>query len=327
MDVVFNTYGASLSYEKNCFVVRGKDGIQKIPVDDVNSISLGKGAQITSDAIFLAIDNEVDILFNDKSGKPQGRIWSHKYGSISTIRKGQINFTQSRRAVEWIKDIITQKIENQQALISMINTEEISQKRYKEKSIARLQEYIDKIKSLEGEHIAEIASQLRGWEGISSKIYFESLSVFAPKEYHFTGRTQRPAMDIFNALLNYGYGILYGKVEGALIKAGIDPYIGVLHRDEYNRPVLAYDVIERYRIWIDFIVYHLLQQQIITDEFYSKHEDGSFWLESLGRRVIIQMVNDYLEENITINGLSRSRATHLQLYAQDLAQQFKLSKL
>jgi CRISPR/Cas system-associated endonuclease Cas1 len=174
--------------------------------------------------------------------------------------KGKARISEVNGKVE---DIITQKIENQQALISMINTEEISQKRYKEKSIARLQEYIDKIKSL----------------------------------------------------------------EGALIKAGIDPYIGVLHRDEYNRPVLAYDVIERYRIWIDFIVYHLLQQQIITDEFYSKHEDGSFWLESLGRRVIIQMVNDYLEENITINGLSRSRATHLQLYAQDLAQQFKLSKL
>ena len=51
-------------------------------------------------------------------------------------------------------------------------------------------------------------------------------------------------MDVANALLNYGYGLLYGKVESGLIKAGIDPYICVLHRDEYNRPVLVYNIIE-----------------------------------------------------------------------------------
>ena len=198
------------------------------------------------------------------------------------------------------------------------------EKLQKEKSIARLQEYIDKINALQAECVSEVASQLRGWEGVSSKIYFETINTFVPEPYKFNSRSQKPAMDIFNALLNYGYGILYGKVEGALIKAGIDPYIGILHRDEYNRPVLAYDVIEIFRVWIDYVVFNTVKHNIITDEFYSVREDGSFWLENLGRRVIIQSVNDYLEETITIKGVSRNRQTHIQLYAQELAQQFKL---
>ena len=103
-------------------------------------------------------------------------------------------------------------------------------------------------------------------------------------------------------LLNYGYGVLYGKIEGALIKAGIDPYIGILHRDDYNRPVLVYDVIELYRIWVDYVVYSLVVQQVVTDEYYSVREDGSYWLESLGRRVLIQSLNDYLDEIITVKG-------------------------
>ncbi|HOP31510.1 MAG TPA: CRISPR-associated endonuclease Cas1, partial [Spirochaetota bacterium] len=142
-------------------------------------------------------------------------------------------------------------------------------------------------------------------------------------EYRFENRSQHPALDITNAFLNYGYGILYGKIEGALIKAGIDPYIGILHRDDYNRPVLAYDVIELYRVWVDYVVYSLVAQRVVTDEYYSVREDGSYWLEGLGRRILIQSLNDYLEEVVTIKSVSRSRLTQLQLYAQNLAQRFK----
>lgn len=134
-------------------------------------------------------------------------------------------------------------------------------------------------------------------------------------------------MDVANAFLNYGYGLMYGKVEGALIKAGIDPYVGVLHRDDYNRPVLAYDVIEIYRIWVEYVVYTLLTQNIVTDEFYSVREDGSHWLEPLGRRILIQSLNDYLDEVITVGGMQRSRLTSISLYCQKLAQTFKSHKL
>ena len=64
-------------------------------------------------------------------------------------------------------------------------------------------------------------------------------------------------------------------------------------------------------------------QQVVTDEFYSVRDDGSYWLERLGRRILIQSLNDYLEEVIQVKGVSRSRLTQIQLYAQDLAQQFK----
>lgn len=221
MDIIFNTFGVSLNCENGFFIIRNRDGSQKIPAEGIKSIILFKGAQITSDAIFLAIDNEIDILFNDKQGKPQGGIWSHKYGSISTIRKGQLNFINSPEAFHLIRNIVIKKIENQQALISMMDTAVDSVKQLREKSIARLQEYIDKIKNLQSDSVAEVAAQLRGWEGVSSKIYFETINAFIPEAYRFSYRSQRLAMDIFNALLNYGYGILSSKVEIALIKAGI----------------------------------------------------------------------------------------------------------
>jgi CRISPR-associated protein Cas1 len=323
MELILNTFGTSLSRDNEGFVITTKDGRQRIPTDGIKSIQISRGAQITSDAVMLAVEHEIEVMFMDKSGMPIGRIWSPKYGSISTIRKGQLNFTFTKDALTWIKEVIRQKIENQQALLLMMKTSGQQNETIRNKSISRLEDYRTKINSLEGEIVSDAASQLRGWEGLSSKIYFDTLNLFIPEEYRFKERTQHPAMDIVNALLNYGYGILYGRIEGALIKSGIDPYIGVLHRDDYNRPVLVYDVIELYRIWVDYVVYSLVAQKVINSDYYSVREDGSYWLEGLGRRILIQSLNDYFDEIIQVKGNSRSRLNQIQIYAQNLAQKFK----
>lgn len=323
MELIINTFGTSLSRNNEAFQIIHKDGKQRVPAQGVTSIQISRGAQITSDAVLLAIENEIEVLFMDKSGSPIGRIWSSKYGSISNIRKGQLAFSFSKEAVGWIKKNIQQKIENQQALLLMMKVKnEITQNKV-QKAMRRLEDYRIKVDGLEGENVSDIASSLRGWEGVASNIYFETLNLFIPEQYRFSKRSQHPAMDVVNALLNYGYGLLYARIEGILIKVGIDPYIGIFHRDDYNRPVLVYDIIELYRIWVDYVVISLVSQEVVSDEYYSVRSDGSYWLEGLGRRVLIQSFNDYFDEIIIVSGVSRSRKNQIMLYAQNLAQTFK----
>ncbi len=47
------------------------------------------------------------------------------------------------------------------------------------------------------------------------------------------------------------YSMLYAVLEGALFAAGFDPHLSILHADEYNKAVLAFDLIEAFRPWID----------------------------------------------------------------------------
>ena len=55
------------------------------------------------------------------------------------------------------------------------------------------------------------------------------------------------AKDLFNAILNYGYGVLYAQIEQAIILAGLDPYAGFLHADRPGKPSLVLDLIEEFR--------------------------------------------------------------------------------
>ena len=83
------------------------------------SIQISRGAQITSDAVLLAVENEIEVLFNNRTGKPMACIWSPKYGPVATIRKGQLAFTFSPDAVGWIKEVLCKKTENQQTMLLM----------------------------------------------------------------------------------------------------------------------------------------------------------------------------------------------------------------
>ena len=323
MELILNTYGVSLHRDGESFVVCNSEGKQTIPSEGIKSIQVSRGAQVTSDAVLLAIEREIEVLFVSKSGDVYGRVWSPRYGSVSTIRKGQLNFTLSGHAVGWIKEVLRRKIDSQQALMLTFAPDDTYVQNRLQTALRRLEDYRTKLAAIEGDVVSDVAATLRGWEGIASKIYFEQMNLALPERDRFAQRSQHPATDIANAMLNYGYGILYGKVEGALIKAGIDPYIGVMHRDDYNRPVLVYDVIELYRVWVDYVVFTLLRQEVVGEEYYSVRDDGSYWLETLGRRVLIQSLNDYMEEVVEQDGQQRSRATQINLYAARLAQIFK----
>jgi CRISPR-associated protein Cas1 len=322
MNLVLNSFGASLTKKDGLFYVQTAETAQSIHPSDVKTVMVSRGARVSSDAILLAIENEIDVLFVDELGRPKGRVWSVQYGSISDIRKKQVEFLYGPRCIPWVKNLIAEKINNQVALLLLFKDRCVTEdQRRIEAAINSMEDHRTKIDKAEGEVISDVAPSIRGWEGAASRRYFETLNLLLPGAFRFEGRSHHPPQDKFNSMLGYGYGILYGKIEGALIKAGIDPYVGVFHRDEYNRPALVFDVIEKFRIWADYVMIQLAQQQALDDECFTQKEN-SVLLEGLGKRIVVQSMYDYLAEIIETAGLQRSRTTHIDLYAQTLAKEF-----
>ena len=105
-----------------------------------------------------------------------------------------------------------------------------------------------------------------GLEGSASKVYFDILALCIPERYRFNGRSRQPAKDPFNAFLNYAYGVLYSLVEKSCIIAGLDPYIGFLHTDNYSKPSLVFDIIENFRIYADRVVFRLFSKKMVNDK-------------------------------------------------------------
>lgn len=95
-----------------------------------------------------------------------------------------------------------------------------------------------------------------------------------PEAFAFKGRSFRPAQDEYNAMLNYAYGILYSRIERALMLAGLDPFVGFMHRDDYNSKSLVFDFIEPYRIYADRFVFRLFTGKKINKNYFSEFTGG-----------------------------------------------------
>src|SRR5690554_889826 len=75
MNLVLNTFGATLQKENGLFIIATQNGKQTFPPDTFKTITVSKAARITSDAIMLAIRHQVDVLFVNDMGLLEGRVW------------------------------------------------------------------------------------------------------------------------------------------------------------------------------------------------------------------------------------------------------------
>jgi CRISPR-associated endonuclease Cas1 len=89
-----------------------------------------------------------------------------------------------------------------------------------------------------------------GKEGIISQHYWDCIKIILPTAANFEKRVTRGTKDLFNSCLNYGYGILYNRVQKALADAGAALHISYLHEPNNNKPTLVFDLIEEFRQFV-----------------------------------------------------------------------------
>ena len=157
-----------------------------------------------------------------------------------------------------------------------------------------------------------------GYEGNAGKIYYQTLSELMPKEFKFEKRSMHPAEDEFNAMLNYAFGILYSKVEKACIIAGLDPYIGIIHTDNYGKKSLVFDIIENYRYLASRTVFSLFTQKRVQRYFFKRDSKGTL-LNSDGKKLVVESFYNRLEKKVRYNNRNISNLDKIQFDCHELA--------
>lgn len=311
MNLILTHKGTEVSIYRGLFTIKNKTGTHRLAPEKIKSMVLAVGIRISSNAMLMAIENEIDILLVDETGHPQGRIWSHKFGSISSLRRKQLEFAESKRAGAWLLDVQRQQA---RARIHLL-------KFWKEKTSADISlEPLESLLHQLNQLLPQIPDKpflqkLRNREAQLARVYYRMLSDLLPSEFQFSKRS-RPALDPANSCLNYLYGMLYAKVELVLLQAGLDPYLGIFHRDQYNRPAMVYDQIELYRPWAEEVLLDLCLGGKLTSACFVKRK-GSLWLNESGKQLAIPAMFAFLADSPTRSG--NARESIMLLDARQLA--------
>lgn len=296
-----------------------KNSVNHIAAHKITSFVMSKGAALSTDAIALALKHNIDIVIVDGLGHPMGRFWHSKLGSTAKIRKAQLEASMNVIGLNQIKIWLTQKLENQADFLQDLKKHRKKLREFLNQKSDSILEFRQKIQETNAHNINEVADSFRGWEGSAGRHYFDALSKCMPDAFAFSGRSFRPAKDEFNAMLNYAYGILYSRTERALMLAGLDPYVGFMHRDDYNTKSLVFDYIEPYRIHAERFVFRLFTGKKINKAYFEELTNG-FSLNEEGKKFFVNPYLEYLDsDRIRYKGRLQTRMNAMQLEAHRFA--------
>jgi CRISPR-associated protein Cas1 len=260
------------------------------------------------------------VLIYNSIGQVEARVWSPYYGNIATLRKQQTYFVDSPAALQYMAAILTLKMQAKADNLVYLGHQ---RPKIKAAMAVYIQNMLQKINDYPK---AANYQELRTIESTIAKWYWTAVSEFITPYTSFTKREHQGARQHFNVALNYSYGILYGVVESSILMAGLDPYMGIMHANQYLQPVLAFDLIEPFRAWVDKMVIDLFITKQITESHFTAHEEGCT-INSEGRKILISTFFDIMEERSFLQGKRIKNIDHIHHLSRSLVIEIKKTPL
>lgn len=319
MQLIINSYGAYLHRRGDRFAVKNEEKVTEVAADKVETILITTSATLSTDAVALALERNVDIVFLDKFGDPMGRVWHSKLSSTTRIRRWQLKAEETPEGFALALGFMVQKAEQQIEFVKDLKKNRQDRSDEFAEVIESMKALLSELQALKGTG-KDLRERVMGIEGIISRKYFGILSSSLPKKWQFVGRSRDPAKDWFNAMLNYGYGVLYSHVERGCIIAGLDPYIGILHTDNYNKKSFIFDFIEMFRVYIDRTVMNLIIKRQVKESYFDLIP-GGVYLNKKGKVVLLTALNEMFEQKVKVGRRTVTLRSAIPLECHHVANQ------
>ncbi len=279
MQLVIDTNGVAIRVRNGSFQVTGKEGKRMISPKQIDGIMIFSDCLISSGAIRLAIAERVPLLFFDDFGGAAGRIWSAEFDRLPQVRRNQVLFERDRAAAAvWAAGLYRLKAEGQLSIIAAYDNGH--------SNVEPMRALLPQFEADKWQETTDFEPKIMVLEAQVAQYYWDAVIELIPEGYAFEKRTRQPAEDMFNAALNYLYGMLYNTVEGAVFAAGLDPFLGIVHADEYNEPILVFDLIEPFRAWVDRMLIELCRSEQLEAKHFEADGKG-MRLHKEGKRMLI----------------------------------------
>lgn len=301
--LIADTVGTFIGkHHQRLYVSRQQETVLEAPLLHLRSVQvLSHGVAVSADAFEACCEQGIPIFFMDALGRCYASVYAAGLGATVLTRRQQLLAYDDARGLAIAKAVTAGKLHNQAATLKYMakNRKETAPDVYHELRLTadELREAQVQIELLRADCIEEVRTMIMGIEGSAGQKYWSAVRLIVPDPYGWTTREHRGAQDPINSLLNYGYGILYTRVEQALVLAGLDPYAGFLHADRPGKPSLVLDFIEEFRqAVVDRVVFGLAARGFKVEQY----NDGKLTSET--RRTLTEHLLEHLDASMRYDG-------------------------
>lgn len=319
MQIVLDTRGLQLSVRNKCFLIAFEKKASIVHPRRISSILVTAPCRVSSPALILAAENEIPFIVCNGNGQPVVRIWSPGFINTSQLRKSQYGFCSSMSGLRWAESVIQIKIAGQSENLQKMATRYEEMQVYVNKAIDEINVQVNRtMKCTSSDDIHECVKTIRFVEAYAAARYWSLVGTRLPLPFAFSGRYKRKQVDAANACINYMYGMLRHETETAALSIGLDPAIGILHRDGYKMPSLVFDLMEPFRPLMDSVLFEAIYKGQIPDNSFET-ETGNIMLGKEVRKALIRLYSTMNHAPVLYRNRSNTLRNHLLTEARKLA--------
>ena len=247
--LIINEYGQFIGISGNRLVIKNNKETKDFALNRIKSIQIAKrGVGLSTDVITNCSTRGIKIFVMDFKGEIVSCLSGAKQHAVVKVRQHQFEFLKSSGRVTLSTKIVHGKIRNQRA--TLLYFKKYHKNLLIEKTAQQLKLLSIQVKDKHWSHCKNWRSVLLGFEGQAARLYWNCIAHCSLMPVDFKYRVSRPAIDIGNKALNYGYAILSTYVWNAIVNAGLEPYAGFFHSKRAGKPSLVLDLMEEYRSWL-----------------------------------------------------------------------------
>ena len=198
--------------------------------------------------------------------------------------------------------------------------------KYYRKKGKNLDELIRKLEDLVGmASNIETMNELMLIEANAKQTYYKMFDVVLENEaFKFQKRTKNPPQNEVNAMLSYGYTLLYGLILSILDRSSLFPQISFIHSLSKNSDSLQYDLADIFKpVYIDRMVLRLIRKKQIKQSHFQYKPDGRCYLSKEGTKVFIEEFNTLLQSTIVYSKRNYSYRSILSKEVHRLSEYIK----
>jgi CRISP-associated protein Cas1 len=242
----------------------------KVPLRGLKLVCLYGPIRLTAGAIRLVTDAGAGLAYLSASGlktngtlQPSTDAWKGKrYRQFQGVQDQAWMLQQARR-------VVADKV------LSYENA--LQYARRQGRADARAAELLGDLPLMrQAVEAAPDHATLLGLEGMATKRWFDAFDSMLPEGWSMPGRRRRPPTDPVNALLSFGYTLLFHRVQAACQAWGLDPSLGFFHQYRPGRASLACDLMEAFRApAVDRLVLRMLARDRYDEKDFI-HNEGDF---------------------------------------------------
>lgn len=252
--------------------------ISYIPATKVDGIIIDAKVTISSGAFELMRNYGITVIWQDHKDD-DGMILQpfNSHGSVD-VRRNQYNALEDERGVIFASQVVYAACMNKLTMIKRLERNRIGLDipNYLIDDIENKLDQFTTDDAVYDKLTIDCRQFLMNTEAQIAKLYYNIIGgILEQYNWEFDRRSRRPAKDPYNALLNYGYAILKGRLTQSLAISGLDIYGGYLHTDRSGRESLVLDIMEEFRqIAVDEVILKLLHADKISNDDFKQEDDG-----------------------------------------------------